>query len=591
MKIALALIITLLALAFYLRTLAPGVLEGDPGEFQFVPYVLGIPHPPGYPLFCFLGWIWSHLFPVGNVAFKMNFFSALWGAAAVGLLALFALEVSREHNSPSYLWPPAVGALTFAFSRTFWSQATVAEVYTFNAFLLILFLWSVLKNLPLPVLSLILGSSLAHHRSFILILPGVIAFYLLRRSRPGGPFLLALVLLLAPLLLYLLIPLRAPNLPYLSVQLSPTDTLILYDNSFRGFLDFIMARRFGGLLRWEAISQDRLMEAGRWLVEEFGWGGIILGMVGILGLFLRRRWDILALTGLGFVSVWIFNLAYLIGDIRFLYTPVYLLFAFWISCGAGELAVKLGNKALLLIIVPFILLWQNFHTFSHSPGTDVARKWDYILSLPLPEGAILVSNDRDELVPLYYFQLVEKRRPDLIPLFPMMVPQLGDIGFVLDRALASGRPVFAIKPMEGLEVAYELQEWDGLRKVVGKVREEGFIPLNLEVSDSLTLAGYRLLERNGRIKIALYWKALGPLREDFHSYLHILGAGGERIAGSDHRPGGVFYPASLWKPGQLLRDVHEIEGAFAFPLRVKAGFYRWPSLEPFGKAVEFEVKP
>src|SRR5438046_10538168 len=41
-------------LALYGLTAAPGVQGGDSGEFQFVGYVLGIPHPPGYPLYAVL---------------------------------------------------------------------------------------------------------------------------------------------------------------------------------------------------------------------------------------------------------------------------------------------------------------------------------------------------------------------------------------------------------------------------------------------------------------------------------------------------------------------------------------------------------
>lgn len=586
MRRALTLGTAFLALIFYLKTLAPGVLEGDPGEFQFVPYILGIPHPPGYPLFCFLGWLWSHLFPCGSVAFRMNLFSALWGAATVGIMVYLGLEA----NQKPYLWPYVAGALTFAFSRTFWNQSVVAEVYSLNAFFIVLFLWAVMKDLPLPAVSFIAGLGLAHHRSFTLFLPGAVVFYLVRKRKPRGHAALSLALFLAPLLFYLLIPLRAPSLPYLKVYLSPDDTLILYGNSFRDFMDFVLARRFGGLLKWEAITWSRMVEAGQWLVEEFSWGGVILGIIGLAGLYLHRRWDVLALTGISFGAATTFNLAYLIGDIRLLYIPAYLIFSLWISCGAGELAFRLGNKAMVLFILPLALSVQNFSSVQSS-GSNIINKWDYILRLPLPEGAILVSNDRDEMVPLYYFQLVEGKRPDLIPLYPLIVPELKDIGLVLDRALASGRPVFIIKQMEGLEVAYRLQEWNGLWEVAGKVEGESFITLSLKVADALTLAGYKLLKGEGEVEIALYWETLHHVGEDLHSYIHILGPEGERIAGSDHRPGGVFYPTSLWKPGQLLKDIHRIEGSFTFPLHLKVGFYRWPSLEPYGQAVEFEVKP
>ncbi|MGD2040698.1 MAG: DUF2723 domain-containing protein, partial [Anaerolineae bacterium] len=48
-------------LAIYVLTLTPGVLGGDVGELQFVPYILSMAHPTGTPLYCLLGWLWTRL--------------------------------------------------------------------------------------------------------------------------------------------------------------------------------------------------------------------------------------------------------------------------------------------------------------------------------------------------------------------------------------------------------------------------------------------------------------------------------------------------------------------------------------------------
>ena len=69
----------------YLATLATTVLFADGGEFQFAPYILGIVHPTGYPLFLLLGWAWSHLLPIGEVAYRMNLFSAWWATRTLGV--------------------------------------------------------------------------------------------------------------------------------------------------------------------------------------------------------------------------------------------------------------------------------------------------------------------------------------------------------------------------------------------------------------------------------------------------------------------------------------------------------------------------
>ena len=132
------------AFLLYLATLAPTVLAGDPGEFQFVPYLLGIAHPTGYPLYCLLGWAWSHLLPLGDPAFRMNLFSAFWAALAVGLLYPTARLLLRQ-ALPTCLpgnqrLLAALAAATFALTPTFWSQAVIAEVYSLHVFFVVLLL-------------------------------------------------------------------------------------------------------------------------------------------------------------------------------------------------------------------------------------------------------------------------------------------------------------------------------------------------------------------------------------------------------------------------------------------------------------------
>src|SRR5919108_3423765 len=70
-------------LALYGLTCAPGVQGGDSGEFQFVGFILGIPHPPGYPLYALVGRLWTLLLPVGEVAYRMNLLSAVLAAATL----------------------------------------------------------------------------------------------------------------------------------------------------------------------------------------------------------------------------------------------------------------------------------------------------------------------------------------------------------------------------------------------------------------------------------------------------------------------------------------------------------------------------
>ncbi|MBC8264883.1 MAG: DUF2723 domain-containing protein, partial [Anaerolineales bacterium] len=130
----------LFALTFvvYLSTLSPTLGEADSFEFQVVSHTLGVAHPTGYPLYILLGKLFT-LLPVGNVAYRVNLISPLFASLAIVYLYLCLMHLTR-HRAASLL-----AALTFAFSRTFWSQAVIAEVYTLNAFFVAFVLYLLLE--------------------------------------------------------------------------------------------------------------------------------------------------------------------------------------------------------------------------------------------------------------------------------------------------------------------------------------------------------------------------------------------------------------------------------------------------------------
>src|SRR5512135_1259811 len=77
--IGLAILLFAVSLALYARTMAPGLLDGDEGEFQINIFRLGVSHT-GYPTFFLLGKLWTLIVPVGTIATRANLFSVFWGA-------------------------------------------------------------------------------------------------------------------------------------------------------------------------------------------------------------------------------------------------------------------------------------------------------------------------------------------------------------------------------------------------------------------------------------------------------------------------------------------------------------------------------
>jgi len=116
-------------LAVYAATLAPSVTFWDAGEFIAAARALGIPHPPGTPLFVLALNAWARLLSVLPFATATNSFSAVCTAAAGGLTALL---VARATQRPV---ASLAAAITAGAMSSVWLNATETEVYAASLFL------------------------------------------------------------------------------------------------------------------------------------------------------------------------------------------------------------------------------------------------------------------------------------------------------------------------------------------------------------------------------------------------------------------------------------------------------------------------
>ncbi|MCS6845933.1 MAG: DUF2723 domain-containing protein [Caldilineales bacterium] len=620
MDLGLAAGVSLLAGLVYWRGAAPGLLFGDSGELQFAAWLAGLPHPTGYPLYILLGWAWTHLLAglgLAEPARALNLLSAVFAALAVGLVygtARLLAALGAPSSSPAaQRLAGLLAALTFAFTPTFWGQALVAEVYALHAALLALILGLALqwRSAPaasrgrwLAALGLALGLGLAHHRTTVLLLPVVAAFVWVDSGR--GRRLRDLARLVAfaalPLLLYAFVPWAAARTPYLTVELAPGQAVELVDRSPAGLLSYVAGRTFAGELQGVGAAAQAVPDGLRRLRAELTWGGLFLAAVGLLHLARRGPRDVLGLTAGSFALLFGFNLFYTIGDIQVFYIGPALIACLWIGVAAAAaeglapaLSKVLGRPlsprtaALLglpVAILPLVLIFSHADAVSRRNDHRAEQWWRQLLAADPPAGALLVTNDRDEMMPLWYLQQVEGARPDLTGIFPGLLPgdRWSDVGRVVEQALATGRPVARIKPMPGREVKAALGEPDpasGLTPVLGlhgdatPQRQQDTVLGNV-----VRLGGYNvsplLAGPGSTLQVDLYWEPLQPLAVDLTSFVHLLLPDGTPIAQSDHRPGGVYYPTSLWRPGEVLRDRHWLSipaEAEPGPYRLVAGLY------------------
>ena len=168
-----------LALAAYVRTLAPDVLYSDSAEFQTLAYTFGVTHSTGYPTYLLLGRLIGFL-PINNPAWRISLLSAVCAAITVGGVYLLARHFT--HNRVG----AALGGAALGISYTFWSQAVIAEVYTTGlAFLagviLLLFHWQAepgKHHRSLLAAALLAGIGFGVHASVWLVAPPAIGLVL-----------------------------------------------------------------------------------------------------------------------------------------------------------------------------------------------------------------------------------------------------------------------------------------------------------------------------------------------------------------------------------------------------------------------------
>ena len=115
--------------------------------------------------------------------------------------------------------------------------------------------------------------------------------------------------------------------------------------------------------------------------------------------------------------------------------------------------------------------------------------------------------------------------------------------------------------MPGVEVKVDVAAEGRLWRVLGPaVDKQSDQATNAPLDDALVLVGTDLSTDNPRpgepLKVSLYWQALRPLDTVYHSFVHLVDDQGEKVAQSDRQPGGVYYPTTLWQPGEQLRDEH-----------------------------------
>jgi len=483
------------ALAVYLLTLAPGLTcenyGTDGGDLVTAAYTLGVPHPPGYPSYTLLAWLFTRL-PLGSIAYRVNLLSATCAALAVGLCCHLVQRLLPDEPQRPLL--AAATALSLAFAPLFWSQALIAEVYALLALFAALLLWLLSlweqtgRDSLLLLAAFLFGLGLGNHLTLVFAAPAFLvwAWPLRQRWLRSRVLLPAAALFLAGLSVYAYLPLAAAHHPPVNWGNPQTWDRFLWVVTAEQYQSFVF-----GLPLQDIPAR---LSAWSWLLgEQFGWWG--LGLV-LAGAWLWRRRDRRFLL---FGLIWMLPLTayaffYDTADARTNLLPALVLLALWWAEGARYLVnyaqrVRFGWGRLalvLIVLLPLVSLGLRWSTVDLSDDVSVQTYTDQVLHQAAPDSLLIVREDRPTFA-LWYAVYAEGQRPDVAVvsgpllafiwyrdhvqrLYPTVdIPQPWSHDLTIDdltreligRNLQS-RPVYATDPREPWPTWFGFEQVDGL---------------------------------------------------------------------------------------------------------------------------------
>jgi hypothetical protein len=402
----------LVPFALYVYCAAWGPDGWDYGEAQTVPWILGIFHPTGFPLYTLVGWLFAHVLAISTVAWRMNVLSSLSIAAACA--AVYAL--ARGFGAARVAAVPA--AFVFAVTIAAWTNAIHAEVHA----LLLAAIAATLVALQRALLRrslrwfiatmALFGCALAIHPNALWLFPGiVIGALVLRRTFDLRGAILALVAALAPLVTYAYLPLRAWTIHAWNLDPNAAPPLdgaggsvwgAIPVDTWTGFHTEISGSQF------DASGYASLaLDPSNWLTYAIDWLTraqteltalvAVLAVVGLYALIVRRDVTLpVVVAGAGSVP---FAFAY--GPIS-IDTGRYLLPSFVVAAALAPAAVTVlrtgwrRSLASLVVGVAFLgVAWTLFQahqgnlTYHGSPGDQSSI--DTVVA-HTPDGALVLCN-------------------------------------------------------------------------------------------------------------------------------------------------------------------------------------------------------
>ncbi len=434
----------LTALFVYICTLPPTFTFGDSGEFIAAAYTLGIPHQPGYPLYVLIGKTFLSLPLPGDISWRMNLLSAVFGALAVTLSCRLFLDFIRrvypKLDHRKCLLIAASAALILAFTPSFWLQAVIAEIYTLHLLLLVGTLYLLERwgqtnqSRYLKSAAFVMGLDTISHYSSAVVWPVLLWRIWYLRQEEKHTLSLRMAIRLAGLVVLGMTPILIVYIRALTEPLLET----LPINSFRDFTVFVLSGS-GGDWRGPGLTAAQLIELLKLTAPQTF---IVFVFIAIAIVDLRKQ-DFgsfnYAIGGGGLIMIAsLLILTQTLSPNQRTDIPSFLLpcLPFLFCAAVAGMASVFGwlknflikrpgcysmryAYCLILLAVPLVEFNAGWKWCNRKNDVS-ARHFAECMLESLPKGAVAAPIEDSTCFPLYVLLWIEERRPDLLlwPIIP-----------------------------------------------------------------------------------------------------------------------------------------------------------------------------
>jgi hypothetical protein len=440
----------------YIATLAPGVTLWDSGEFLSSIHSLGIPHPPGTPLYVLIANVWAKIFsPLVGFAYSINLLSALCSAIACALMANLFVRWTGDRLA-AYAAAVCAGA-----TSSLWLSATETEVYSSALLVGCLIFWiadraSATRERKWLILgAYVAGLGFALHLTALLTVPAAVFLAWSRKLLRNFPALIIAFIVGASAVAFMLI--RAKHDPSIN-QGNPS--------TISALVDVLLRKQYMPAPPWPRqapvfIQIGNLFEYADWQVA-LGLApdppptlartalSVIFGLLGIAGFIEHRRinrrsWRAMLILFLTATVGVLFYLNLKAGpsyggsfiptnakhearERDYFFALAFMCWGLWAGFGAVRLARRVKRApawkpaaATFAAFVPVVFNWTAVSR-RIEPAASEARRDGMRILTSAPAHAVIFSHGDNETYPVWYLQEVEQRRRDItivvVPLLP-----------------------------------------------------------------------------------------------------------------------------------------------------------------------------